>query len=376
MKRRTFVGLTGAAVAAVAGRGALAQTAAAAPADPAQTATLPEATRRWRTFELRTDVRLPADAGASKLWLPLPNPQDTAYQRELGVAWEGNASHVEVRRDPVYGAPALYAQWDASVKSPALTTRAWAATRDRWVDLRASDGPYKLAPEERLRWLAATPHIPTDGIVRDTALKAITEAPRDPVAQARALFDWIIANTYRNPKTVGCGTGDIRFMLESGDLGGKCADLNPLFVGMARSIGIPARDVYGVRVADSKFWKSLGKSGDITRAQHCRAEFHDPRFGWVPVDPADVRKIILEEAPGTLLPMDDPRVEMARRKLFGFWEMNWVGYNNANDLTLSPPAARPLNFFMYPRAETASGPLDPYDPAAFQYSMNAREIVG
>jgi transglutaminase-like putative cysteine protease len=38
-------------------------------------------------------------------------------------------------------------------------------------------------------------------------------------------------------------------MLESKDLGGKCADLNALYVGLARAAGLPARDVYGIRVA-------------------------------------------------------------------------------------------------------------------------------
>jgi transglutaminase-like putative cysteine protease len=100
-------------------------------------------------------------------------------------------------------------------------------------------------------------------------------------------------NTERNPKTRGCGLGDIRSMLESGNLSGKCADLNALYVGLARASGLPARDVYGVRVADSKYgYKSLGKSGDITKAQHCRAEVWLAGFGWVPVDPADVRKVL------------------------------------------------------------------------------------
>jgi hypothetical protein len=43
---------------------------------------------------------------------------------------------------------------------------------------------------------------------------------------------------------------------------------------MSRS---PARrgcphDFFGIRVADSKVSKSLGKSGDITKAQRCRAK--------------------------------------------------------------------------------------------------------
>jgi len=75
-------------------------------------------------------------------------------------------------------------------------------------------------------------------------------AGKTDVEKARAIYEWIVDSTFRNPKTRGCGTGDIRFMLESGDLGGKCADLNALYVGLARAAGLPARDVYGIRIAN------------------------------------------------------------------------------------------------------------------------------
>ena len=112
----------------------------------------------------------------------------------------------------------------------------------------------------------------------------------------------MVDNTFRDPKTRGCGVGDIASMLKSGNLGGKCADLNALYVGLARAAGLPARDVYGIRVAPSKFgYKSLGAGSEvITKAQHCRAEVYLSGFGWVPVDPADVRKVVLEEPPGNL----------------------------------------------------------------------------
>ena len=139
--------------------------------------------------------------------------------------------------------------------------------------------------------------MPTDGIVRDTAREITKSARGGDIGKARAIYDWIVENTFRDPKTRGCGVGDIKTMLETQNLGGKCADLNALFVGLARSIGIPARDVYGVRVAKSEFgYRSLGVGNDnITRAQHCRAEFYVESHGWVPVDPADVRKVVLEE---------------------------------------------------------------------------------
>jgi transglutaminase-like putative cysteine protease len=107
-------------------------------------------------------------------------------------------------------------------------------------------------------------------------------------------------------------------MLKTGDLGGKCADLNALYVGLARAVGLPALDVYGIRIAPSKFgYRSLGAGSEIvSEAQHCRAEVFLTGFGWVPVDPADVRKVAVEEPPGQLA-LSDPKVGAGRKTLFG-----------------------------------------------------------
>jgi len=162
-------------------------------------------------------------------------------------------------------------------------------------------------------------------------------------------------------------------MLETGNLSGKCADLSSLFVGLARSVGLPARDVFGIRVADSRFgYKSLGKSDDISKAQHCRAEVWLSGLGWVPVDPADVRKVVLEEKPG--LSLGDPLVVAVRKKLFGAWEMNWLAYNFANDLALPGSAGPSIPFLMYPQGENAAGRFDSLDPVGFSYQITSREI--
>jgi transglutaminase-like putative cysteine protease len=160
--------------------------------------------------------------------------------------------------------------------------------------------------------------------------------------------------------------------LETKNLGGS-ADLNALVVGFARAVGLPSRDVYGVRVADSADFKRLGKSGDITKAQHCRAEFCLAGHGWVPVDPADVRKVVLEEKPGGL-PLDDSQVQNARAKLFGTWEMNWMAYKYARDVKLPGSSGPPLPFLMYPQAETGDTRRDSLDPDQFRYTIKSREI--
>ena len=328
----------------------------------------------WRQFEVVTEVEIwPQDVPA-KLWLPLPLYRDTDYQRTRDIRWTGNPSRAGVYRDPKYGAAAFFAQWDEKSAAPTLQVTQVVATRNRGVDLAKPGAPQSVPREELELYLKPTRLIPTDGIVQATASHILPVAGGNTVDRARALYEWIVQNTYRDPNIVGCGTGDIKFMLESGNLGGKCADLNALFVGLARSIGIPARDVYGVRVADSATWKSLGKSGDVTKAQHCRAEFWNPGFGWIPVDPADVRKVVLEEEKDKLLPLGDARVELARKTLFGAWEMNWIAFNTANDTRLGPETAKSLGHFMYPYAETAKGVLDQYDPQNFRYSMAAREL--
>jgi transglutaminase-like putative cysteine protease len=221
--------------------------------------------------------------------------------------------------------------------------------------------------------LRPTKLLPLDGIVRRRS-REITRAHQDDTGKARAIYEWIVENTFRDPKVRGCGLGDIKGMLETGNLGGKCADLNALFVGLARAAGIPAREVYGVRVAESKEFKSLGRAGDVSKAQHCRAEFYDRKRGWIPVDPADVRKVVLEEPPvGRTL--DDPVVQKARRKLFGAWEMNYLAYNYAHDLDLPGASGRPLPFLMYPQCETAAGRKDSLEPATFKYQITARELT-
>ena len=343
------------------------------PASRAGAAFNPTPEAGWRIFEVTHQVDVLEPEGTTRVWLPLPSVQEDGWIRTMGNLWQGNALSARLLRNPEYGAEMLYAEW-APGEKPVLEVTSRFATRDRAIDLEGSGKPVPLSRADRELYTKATQLLPTDGIVKRTALD-ITRGAKTDEARARAIYEWVVDNTFRNPKTRGCGRGDIRFMLESRDLSGKCADLNALYVGLARAAGLPARDVYGIRVADSRFgYKSLGKSGDISRAQHCRAEVWIDRHGWVPVDPADVRKVVLEEPPGNLGLTNDKVVDV-RKRLFGAWEMNWLAYNTAHDLPL--PGSRDITvpFLMYPQGETAAGMLDSLDPAAFGYRITSKEIT-
>lgn len=142
----------------------------------------------------------------------------------------------------------LHVEWADGEKAPSVEVVSNIATRDRATDLVHPNKTIQLSSEERKLYLAGTDLIPVDGIVKQTA-NQITAGVRTDVQKAQAIYDWVVENTFRNAATRGCGIGDIAAMLKSGNLGGKCADLNALYVGLARAAGIPARDVYGIRVA-------------------------------------------------------------------------------------------------------------------------------
>jgi transglutaminase-like putative cysteine protease len=326
----------------------------------------------WRTFALT--ARIEPTHGATKAWIPLPTFQAADWQRPGNVSWTGNARLAERVRDPRYGAEMLTVEWAADQQSPQIEVTAEVQTQDRSLTPGQGTAP-PLSDAERKLNLAATELLATDGLVKETA-DDIVKGKKDDVAKARAIYDWVVENTFRNPKTAGCGVGDIMTMIRTGNLNGKCADLNALYVGLARSVGLPARDVYGIRVVPSQFgFKSLGAgSENVTKAQHCRAEVWLSGSGWTPVDPADVRKVVLEEPPGNLA-MIDPKVVAARKTLFGAWEGNWVAFNDAHDVKLPGSSEPAVPFLMYPQAEGGDGFLDTLAPDAFKYRITARELT-
>ncbi|MBM3646323.1 MAG: transglutaminase domain-containing protein [Alphaproteobacteria bacterium] len=324
----------------------------------------------WRSYALT--ARIEPTAGATKAWIPMPTFEAADWQKPGNVSWTGNAKVAERVRDPKYGAEMLRVEWPADQQSPVIEVTAQVQTQDRSVTPgRGNAAP--LSDAERKLNLAATDLLPTDGLVRETAL-GIIKGKNGDLAQARALYDWVVENTFRNPKTLGCGVGDITTMIRTGNLSGKCADLNALFVGLARSVGLPARDIYGIRAAPSQFgFKALGTGSEVvSKAQHCRAEVWLAGNGWTPVDPADVRKVVLEEPPGNL-DMTDAKVMAARKALFGSWEGNWLAFNTAHDVTLPGSAEPAIPFLMYPQAEAKSGLLDSLDPDKFRYKITVRE---
>ncbi|HTJ94845.1 MAG TPA: transglutaminase-like domain-containing protein [Pararobbsia sp.] len=409
MDRRSFV-QWGAAALAYAGGGLALRAGAETLPGAEQT----PASEGWKIYEVTTTVSLPAGAAPARVWLPVTAVEIGDYQRTLSTRFDAPGGIARLARAPGYDVQMVAVDWPAAGEAgvsadagarvgaeadagvgrlagrvpdgsvPGANTQAMTAQLVNVVALREHAVDLSLPPSGRARresadtvheYLRPTALLPTDGIVRERAMQ-ITAGMHDDVTRARAIYEWVVDHTCREASVRGCGTGDVVAMLKTGGImNGKCADINGLFVALARSIGIPARDAYGVRVDASAYgFKAMGKPGDITGGQHCRAEFYTAGYGWIPVDPADVRKVALEEVPGGL-PMSDLKVQAARAMLFGKWEMNWVAYNHGHDVALPGSAAAPVPFLMYPNGETSAGVIDSLDAKRFSYRIASKRLA-
>jgi transglutaminase-like putative cysteine protease len=217
----------------------------------------PEPPDEWRTYEVTTTVQLKRALGPTRLWLPLPLNQDMLFQRTLGHAWKGNPESASLRRLPDGDLEVFYCEWNSGIE-PHIRLTTTVTTADRHFDVTKRT----VAPEREdilRRNLQASRLIPNDDEAHRLGERIVGRI-KDPVAQVKALYDWVIENAIYDPALPGVGGGDIRRQLDARQYGGRSADINGLLVALCRGIGIPARCVYGLRVGPSRLFRSLGLS--------------------------------------------------------------------------------------------------------------------
>jgi len=293
----------------------------------------------------------------ARLWVPYPVSDKNQVVKDVRI--NGDYAEAAVYTDRIYEQPMLFARWDKGAKSRKLIFN-FRVQRD---EVARRDFPAKEAawdPADYAKFLHSSALGPTSGKVKDLA-DEITNGKTTVLSKARAVYDWVVDKMRRDPSVKGCGAGDVCALIDT--RGGKCVDIHSVFVALARAAGVPSREVFGIRLGEKD-------QGDITGAQHCWAEFYLPGYGWVPVDPADVRKAMLAEK----LDLNDPRTEPFRSYYWGGIDPHRVKLGTGRDLVLNPPQnGAPLNYLMYPFAEIGDETLDWYDPQSFKYKITWRK---
>jgi len=306
---------------------------------------------------MEVDLSGRAQGQTARLWIPYP--VSDRYQLISDIQTSGDYSNIGVYTDRYYGTPILYAEWPKDATSRKLKFSFKVERQEVSRGTFPNQEP-NWNPTDYEKYLKPTSHAPIDGEVKKLA-DTITKGKKTVLKKAKAIYDWVCENMYRDPKTIGCGKGDVCQLLERP--GGKCTDISSVFIALARAAGVPAREVFGVR---------LGKKPqqDVTTWQHCWVEFFLPGYGWVSVDPADVRKKMLVEK----LDLKDAKTNVYRDYFWGSIDPYRVVIAHGRDIVLNPPQkGAPLNTFGYPYAEVGGHPIDFYDPASFVYRITYHE---
>jgi transglutaminase-like putative cysteine protease len=325
----------------------------------------------WRKFDITTALTFTKPKGKAQAWIPVPAVNADDWARALGSDWVTNAKVARLDRDEASGVELVYMQWDENETSATAQISSHAETRDRITEFTRPIKAEPLSEEDRRRYTAAVSFMPHDVWLRETATK-ITENAKTDLGKAKAIYEWIVEEQ-------SCDVTDLRMLVGGADRSGafpqSCDYLTSLFVGLARVSGLPAREIYGLRVAPSQFgFESLGAvPADITAKTHSRGEVWLADYGWVPATPGDVRRVIRDEASGNL-ELTDPKAVSARVTLFGAWEGNWVAYNMANDFALPEGEGAAVPFLIRPRVMTSAGLLGEEQTQDYSFRLAAREL--
>lgn len=265
---------------------------------------------------------MPAGSHRVEVWIPLPKSDSNQVIEHLSVAAPGRYT---VHTDPERRNSILH----FSSAPPADGRLSFALT---FRVLRRETGLVADPRPPGNRFLAANRLVPLSGPILDLARQA-TQGKNSDLEKARAIYDFVTSYMTYDKTGAGWGRGDALRACEIRR--GNCTDFHALLIGMARSVGIPARFKIGFPVpADSQ-------SGQIS-GYHCWAELYIKGKGWLPVDSSEASK--------------HPQL---RDYYFGRLDPNRVEFTEGRDIRLVPrQAGPPLNYFIYPYAEVDGKPHD------------------
>lgn len=288
-----------------------------------------------------------------RVWLPVPH--NSEYQTVENVVYEAGMVKAQMNTDS-NGNQILYVEWDKGIApNHRVIKLMFDVKRDEVLRPELKEDDKEELTAEIKKYLEPSKNLPLNDQVKNKA-KEVTEGKTTDLEKARAIYDWVIANMNRNEDVKGCGEGDVCALLDT-TMSGKCTDINSMFVALCRASGIPAREHFGIRI----------NADDITKNQHCWAEFYLKGTGWVSADPADVLKAVLKNN----WTKDQKETKEKQEYYWGNCDAERIILADGRDLTLTPAQdGEPLNDFGYPYAEVDGKKVDNYTPDQFIYTYS------
>jgi transglutaminase-like putative cysteine protease len=295
-----------------------------------------EPASRTFQFQYRAVVKdIPSGAGKVEVWLPFP--VSDAHQTIDRVAIEA-PSPITISREPEQGNSILYVRVEHPTQREIPIEMTFTATRREAVNRPGrptAQHPRPLTPEQRAFYLKPDRLVPTDGKIRDLALQ-VTHGKTSDREKARAIYDYVTHTLKYDKSGTGWGRGDAVWACDARH--GNCTDFHSLIIGMARSVGIPARFSIGFPLPPQHGQAEIP-------GYHCWAELYLQNAGWVPIDSSEASK-------------HPEKIDY----FYGATDADRVRLSMGRDLTLNPKqAGEPLNYFVYPYVEIDGKPYTAVD---------------
>ncbi len=287
-----------------------------------------------RRFQIQYDAvisAIPADAKTVRIWIPEP-PSD-AWQTIEKISVEAPYRY-RLAKDPEYGNSILYLEGPPPAGGEVRISMRFDVHRREYVNRPGGPrDPRADSENPRLLYRFRQPDhlVPLSGVIADVAKQATAGHTTD-IDKARAIYDYVTTHLHYDKSGSGWGRGDAVWACDHKR--GNCTDYHSLLIGMARSVGIPAKFEIGLPVPDDKRAGAIG-------GYHCWAAFYLEGLGWVPVDSSEASK--------------NPA---KRDYFFGGIDANRVRLSLGRDIILEPAAAgSPANYFVYPYVEVDGKPF-------------------
>ncbi len=269
-------------------------------------------------FEFRYQATLPEIKGAARCWLPLAGSDDYQKVTVKSVTVPGAQKTLT---DSAHGNSVLFLQLGPEDSGKQLEIV--------YEVERLEKSAYAGDPDEASKHLRPERMVPADERIKGIAVKAV-EGKKGDLVRARALYDHVVEEMRYMKFGDGWGQGNAVYACDS--LYGNCTDYHAYFIGLARSIGIPARFAIGAAIPSER-------NDGGTDGYHCWAEFYADGKWW-PVDISEADKF-------SALSM----------YFFGHHPANRFEFTSGRDLVLDPgPASGPINFLAYPFLEVEGQP--------------------
>lgn len=276
-----------------------------------------------RSFRFSYEVEigdLPNGAKDLEIWIP--SPQSDQYQTVLGYDVECRLKH-DMIVDPVYGNSIFHFVSTDPVGQPLKVKVDFEITRGEDRSIANEIQLIQGRQEENLsKFLAPNSLVPVDGPIVEEANRVLRSDMTD-LEKMETLYRHLLATMQYDKTGEGWGHGDALYACDVRK--GNCTDIHSLFIGMARSQGIPARFVIGFPLPPAR-------TESVVPGYHCWAEFYLPDKGWVPVDISEAIK--------------HPEKS---EYYFGRLDRDRIAFTTGRDIPLkSLHGQESLNYFIYP----------------------------